>query len=355
MDFRNLTRRSLCLLLPAWLLASCGGGGAPITSLPSHGGTQYQPAFGSPAYSQPPPVWPQQSPAPVPVAPAVSDPYYVSPRPLPIASGAPPIHAASYVLIDATTGANLASRNCDQRRAVASIQKLVTALVVLDSGNLSRRVEIASTDIAVEPSKLGVRPGESYTRKDLLYAFLIKSSNDVAKALARDNAGSSAAFAERMNGKMRQLGAMNSNFVNPHGLTEPGQYSTARDMARVARAAYRNSLIRDATSRKYHTFHFNSGRTTQLKNTNNLLGVMPACNGMKTGYTVASGRTLISSATSGGRHVILVQLGSKTNWIFDDARTMMAWGLRQLGARSVVMEAGDESDNAAAPMLAATE
>jgi D-alanyl-D-alanine carboxypeptidase (penicillin-binding protein 5/6) len=94
-------------------------------------------------------------------------------------------------------------------------------------------------------------------------------------------------------------------------------------------AAYRNPIIRDAVRRKYYTFTRRDGRTTTLKNTNELLGVMPECNGMKTGYTNASGRCLISTATSRGRSVILVQLGTKTKYIWDDGRLLMTWGLQR--------------------------
>jgi D-alanyl-D-alanine carboxypeptidase (penicillin-binding protein 5/6) len=296
------------------------------------------------AYSQVPrpPVGQAPRPAAPPQQAPLRDPYPAGVSIARTSGTAPVIRAESYLLIDARTGALLAARNPDQRRAVASTQKLVTALVVLDAGNLDRSVTIQSSDIQVEPTRLGIAPGQTYTRRNLLYAFLIKSANDVAKVLARDNAGSSAAFAERMNAKMRQLGATASNFRNPHGLTEPGQYSTARNMARVAMAAYQNPVIRDAVARKYYKFTFSNGKSVTLQNTNKLLGVMPGCNGMKTGYTVASGRCLISSANSQGRHVILVQLGTKTQYIFDDARTLMSWGLRQLGAS--VAEAGEAGD-----------
>jgi D-alanyl-D-alanine carboxypeptidase (penicillin-binding protein 5/6) len=250
---------------------------------------------------------------------------------------APPIRAASYLLIDANTGKRLASRIPESVRAVASTQKLVTALVVLDAGNLDRTVTVQSSDLRVEPSVLGVKAGERYTRRDLLYAFLVKSSNDVANILARDNAGSIPAFAAKMNAKMRSLGARQSNFKNPHGLTEPGQYSTAADMARVAMVAYRNRIIRDAIRRKTYTFRYNSGKVITLQNTNKVLGRMAECNGMKTGYTRASGRCLISTASRGSRDVILVQLGTQTKYIWDDAQTLMSWGLSQTSSRGFAM------------------
>ena len=251
-------------------------------------------------------------------------------RPMLVATSGPAIRAASYLLLDARTGQHLAGRNFETARGVASTQKLVTALVVVDAGNLDKMVRVQASDVAVEPTRLGVRPGEMYSRRELLYAFLVKSANDVANVLARDNAGSIGAFAAKMNAKAHALGCVNSNFKNPHGLTVGGQYSTARDMARVAMAAYRNEVIRDVVRRKYHSFRRADGRVITLSNTNELLGVMPECNGMKTGYTVASGRCLISSAASGGREVILVQLGTKTKYIWEDARIMMSWGLQRL-------------------------
>ena len=331
-------------------LTACGSGASG-----QGGGTQYHPSMsygptGLPAgsYATPGvmnPYGQQPRPmAPAQVAPTMAgrDPYPAGMQVARVSGAAPVIRAASYLLIDARTGAHLASSNPDQRRAVASTQKLVTALVVLDAGNLDKVVTIQSTDAQVEPTRLGLGAGQRYTRRNLLNAVLIKSANDVAKALARDNAGSSAAFAERMNAKMRQLGGTSSNFRNPHGLTEPGQYSTARNMARVAMAAYRSSVIREAVAKRYYRFTFNSGKSVTLENTNKLLGTMGACNGMKTGYTVASGRCLISSASAGGRDVILVQLGTKTQYIFNDARTLMTWGLRQLGANVADAEVKEE-------------
>ncbi|MDZ4288857.1 MAG: D-alanyl-D-alanine carboxypeptidase family protein [Prosthecobacter sp.] len=241
----------------------------------------------------------------------------------------PNIRARSWLLIDAHTGRHLASRNAETPQGVASTQKLVTALVVLDAGNLDKKVRVLASDVHVEPTCLGLRPGEVYTRRELLYAFLVKSCNDVANVLARDNAGSISAFAAKMNAKARSLGCTSSNFKNPHGLTASGQYSTARDMARIAMAAYRNGTIRDAVRRKYYTFHRSSGSTVTLKSTNELLGRMPECNGMKTGYTVASGRCLVSTASRSGRDVILVQLGTRTKYIWDDGKLLMTWGLQK--------------------------
>ncbi|MDB6140493.1 MAG: Serine-type D-Ala-D-Ala carboxypeptidase [Verrucomicrobiaceae bacterium] len=244
-----------------------------------------------------------------------------------VVEGPQGIRAASYIVVDANTGVPMLVRNADEERAVASTQKIITALVVVDQGNLDRRVTVQAGDIEVEPTRLGVRPGESYTVRELLYAFLVKSANDVAQVLARVTAGSQPAFAVMMNAKAKSLGMSNSYFINPHGLPARGQHSTARDMARAALAAYRSPIIRDAIQHKYLSFHFASGRSVTLENTNELLGRMPECNGMKTGYTNAAGRCLLASASSNGRAVIAVQLGTKTKYIWDDGAILMRWGL----------------------------
>ncbi len=239
-------------------------------------------------------------------------------------ASAPAIHAQSAILIDARSGATLYEKNADAARQVASTQKLLTALVVMKDGDLSDRLVVMPEDTRVEPSKLGLRPGQTYSRQDLLSALIVKSENDAAAALARDVAGSETAFAQRMNNEAREIGATNSWFVNAHGLPAP-QHSTARDMARIAYRAYREPLLRRLMATKHHTFVFASGRTRTLENTNKLLGKSPGVNGMKTGYTFAAGRCLISSSALGGREVILVQLGSRTEYIFSDAERLMQW------------------------------
>ncbi len=237
----------------------------------------------------------------------------------------PVLGCASYILIDANNGRTLAASNADTPRQVASTQKLLTALVVTKSGNLDRKLRVEATDVRVEPTKLGLAPGELITRRELLYAFLVKSGNDGANALARDNAGSTAAFVNRMNSLAGYLGATNSHFVTPHGLPAAGQHSTAKDMAKIALAAYHDPVIHDAVRRGYWTFHGHS-----MRNTNDLLSRMAECDGMKTGYTGGAGKCLVSSATRGGRAVILVQLGSHIPQIWNDGQAMMNWGLANL-------------------------
>lgn len=244
---------------------------------------------------------------------------------------APPIHARSAILIDARTGKTLYQKDADTPLPVASTQKLLTALVVLEKGALDQMVRIQPSDARVEPTKLGLRPGETYSRRKLLSALIVKSENDAAAALARDASGTEAAFAAEMNRKARELDAVNSHFANAHGLPAP-QHSTARDMARIAYHAYREPLLRDLMATREYPFVLNSGRVRRLENTNKLLGKFLPVNGMKTGYTNAAGRCLIASASANGRDLIFVQLGSRTNWIFNDAERILRWGLGSTAA-----------------------
>ena len=244
----------------------------------------------------------------------------------PAFDGVPEISAGSAIVVDASNGQVLHQVNADQRRPVASTQKLLTALLVAEAGDLDERIRVEASDTWAEPSMLYIKPGNVYSRRAFLNILLVHSMNDVARALARDHAGSIDQFADKMNARAAQLGMHNSHFVNPNGLPAPGQFSTARDMAKVAMVAYRNRTIRELVCQKAMLWRYNDGRTRVFETTNKVLKVYPFCNGMKTGYTEAAGRCLISSATRGGRHIIVVVLGDSRNITIDSYR-LLAWGL----------------------------
>jgi serine-type D-Ala-D-Ala carboxypeptidase (penicillin-binding protein 5/6) len=250
-------------------------------------------------------------------------------------SSAPFTIASSAIMIDAKAGAVLFFKNPDVQRPVASTQKLLTALLVAEHGGLDNSVRVSAEDCAVEPTKLGFRPGEVYSKRQLLAAMLVHSCNDAAVCLARNDAGSIASFAGLMNAKAAQLGAANSHFVNPNGLPKAGQFSTARDMVRIAFAAYHNATLREFMRLPGLTFTYSSGRQRFLEPTNRLVTRSSIFTGMKTGYTEMSGRCLVSSASTGGRDVILVQLGGTHRTLFDDAQRLLLWGLGQRGGAPV--------------------
>lgn len=265
----------------------------------------------------------KKKPAP---APSAEDADRAEPFPVETAAGVPQVHAASVIVVDAQSGRVLYEVNADQPRPVASTQKLLTSLIVSETGNLDGRVRVEAPDTWAEPSMLYIKPGEIYRRGDLLRVLLVKSENDVARCLARDNAGSIEGFAARMNARAAQLGMTNSHFVNPNGLPAPGQHSTARDMSKLALAAYRNRTLRGIVSIKEISWTYPDGHVTTFKNTNKVLRNYALCNGMKTGYTEAAGHCLVSSAANGGREVISVVLGdSKEVWV--DSYRLLNWGL----------------------------
>jgi D-alanyl-D-alanine carboxypeptidase (penicillin-binding protein 5/6) len=251
----------------------------------------------------------------------------VAPLPGSVSKIAPATRAASVMVIDARTGEIFYEKNADAPRPAASTQKLLTALIVAERGYLDRPVTVQPVDTMAEPVKLNIRPGETYARIDLLRALLVKSPNDVARCLARDAAGSVEGFAELMNQRARELGATHSHFVNPNGLPMPGQYSSARDLSIIAKAAYANGTIRSIVCLPNLAFRYANGRVRELENTNKVLRRLSYCNGMKTGYTEAAGHCLIASGARPGRDIIVVVLGDSKSGVWQDASALLSWGL----------------------------
>jgi len=241
----------------------------------------------------------------------------------------PQVFGQSAILFDANTGEVLYKKNDTMRTPIASTQKLLTSLLIVKAGNLQGEFAIQKEATLQSPTKLYLKEGDHYDRIHLLTALLVKSANDVAYALALDNAGTIPAFADKMNAEARRLGATNSHFVNPNGLPVPdnSQYSTARDLACIARAAYRNPTLRDIVDRPLYQFTYASGKTVLLTNTNHVLRTYSFCNGMKTGYTDLAGHCLVASGSYGGKDMIAVVLKSDKAHVWDDAAKLLEYGL----------------------------
>lgn len=242
---------------------------------------------------------------------------------------APEISAPRAIVVDYQTGRILYEKDAHKRCAVASTQKLLTALCVMENGNTEKNITIIKSDTWVVPTKLGILPGQTYTRRRLVGALLVKSGNDVARALARSVSGSETSFADLMNKKAKRLKMKNSHFMNPHGLTAEGQYSTAFDMAICAREALNSEVLRGIVKTKGYYFTFSNGKKTYVDNTNALLKKIPYCHGMKTGTTKASGRCLISSGSLGGRTTIVVVLGATSSNVWKDSEKLLRWSLER--------------------------
>jgi len=242
-----------------------------------------------------------------------------------------PLAAQSAALVDSYSGEFLYTKNPDAKQYPASSTKILTALIVIEAGNLDQLVTVAPEDTKVEPSSLDLKPGQQFTRRQLLFGMLLKSANDVAMCLARDNAGSVPAFAEKMDLRAAELGATNSHFVNPHGLHDPNHYTTAHDLVLIARAAMQQPLFRQIVSTIYYTWRTPTGQVDELRNHNRLLRHFAGCNGLKTGYTRAAQQVLVSSALRGGHEVISVVLHTDKPGIWVDSKTLLAYGLIKLG------------------------
>ena len=239
--------------------------------------------------------------------------------------------AQSAALVDSYSGEFLYTKNPDAKEYPASSTKILTALIVIEAGNLDQIVTVAPEDIKVEPSSLDLKPGQQFTRRQLLFGMLLKSANDVAMCLARDNAGSVPAFAEKMNLRAAELGATSSHFVNPHGLHDPDHYTTAHDLVLIARAAMQQPLFRQIVSTIYYAWRTPTGQVEELRNHNRLLRHFAGCNGLKTGYTRPAQQVLVSSALRGGHEVISVVLHTDKPGIWVDSKTLLTYGLIKLG------------------------
>ncbi|MEM9279269.1 MAG: D-alanyl-D-alanine carboxypeptidase, partial [Pseudomonadota bacterium] len=217
------------------------------------------------------------------------------------------------IVMDAKTGKTLYSYRADSKRYPASLTKMMTMYMMFDAletGKLTKRTRIRMSKYAASkpPSKLGIKPGRSIAAEHAILALATKSANDVAAAVAEHLGGSEANFAKMMTHKARQLGMKSTTFKNASGLTAKGQLTTARDMARLGIA------LREHFPQHYHYFskrNFKYGKAN-YRNHNRLLGAVKGVDGIKTGYTRASGFNLVSSVESGRRSIVAVVIGGRT-------------------------------------------
>ena len=221
---------------------------------------------------------------------------------------APRIDAAAAVVTDAQDGHVLYGRSRSERRSIASVTKLMTVLVTLDELPLSRRVRAVSYHPMPAESRIDLRPGERMAVADLLRAVLLESANDAAETLAVRASGSRDAFVDAMNAKARELHLANTHFANPVGLDEEGNYSTATDLARLARRVLANDFLAatvDMPKARLET----GARPRIVTNRNRLIARVASMNGVKTGHTQQAGYVLVGSARRKGADLVSVVMG----------------------------------------------
>ena len=219
------------------------------------------------------------------------------------------LSAKSAVLMDAQTGRILYEKNGYQKGLIASTTKIMTALVVCEQTNVLDRVRIPAEAVGIEGSSVYLREGEVMTVQELLYCLMLHSGNDAATALAIYCGGTVEGFVGLMNDKASVLGLSDTHFENPHGLDAPEHYSTPRDLAVLAAYAMENPIFQKTVSTKRVTA---AGRS--LCNHNKLLWRAEGADGVKTGFTRAAGRILVSSAARQGRRLVAVTFDAPSDW-----------------------------------------
>jgi D-alanyl-D-alanine carboxypeptidase (penicillin-binding protein 5/6) len=251
----------------------------------------------------------------------------------------PSVTARAAIIVDAASGETLWERNADLALPPASTTKIMTAILAIESGRLDDWVTASPEAAETAPSKIGLRAGERMTLGDLLYAVLLNSANDASAVVAEGLAGSETEFAIHMNAKARAIGAENSHFVNPHGLTAGGHVSSARDLAKIFRYGLRLPQFREILETPRIKVPVKSSRvsTVSLHSHNRLLtGWQHRVIG-KTGYTRPAGRCFVGAATADGREVIVALLGSSDLW--GDARRLFGHAFGEPSERPVVQMA----------------
>ena len=248
---------------------------------------------------------------------------------LPVKAGA--ISAECAILIDAQTGRVLYEKKAEEKSLIASTTKIMTALVICEQTNVLDRVKIPKEAVSIEGSSMYLKEGEVLTVQELLYGLMLQSGNDAAVALAIYCGGTVEGFTELMNDKAHRLGMTQSHFTNPNGLDSPGNYSTARDMAILTAYAMQNPIFAQTVSTKTITI----GERC-LRNHNKLLWQLEGANGVKTGYTKAAGRILISSVTRMGRQLIAVTFNAPDDW--QDHKTLIEDGFSRFTVQQLVRQ-----------------
>lgn len=280
---------------------------------------------------------PPTIPPPTPVPPFGSpSPYPVSLETPPPSTTPPRVDAASAALSDLDSGRVLWARSGAARRPIASITKIMTALLVLESVRPRERVAASPLAASQTGAELGLRTGEEVPVRDLLLALMLQSANDAAVALAEHVAGSVEGFVDRMNQRAEELGLRDTQFSSPNGLDDSG-YSTARDLAMLTTAAYRRSRFAAVVATKFHQIPAPAGPPREIQNRNALLWLYPGGMGVKTGYTAAAGFCLVATAERDGLRLAAVLLGSPEQ-VFADAAEVLNHGFATYERRTVIAE-----------------
>ncbi|ANE47738.1 hypothetical protein SY83_17235 [Paenibacillus swuensis] len=240
------------------------------------------------------------------------------------------ISAESAILIDRKSGAVLFAKNENKQMAPASITKIVTAIIALETSPLNDMVTVSKRARGEEGTRVYLEEGEQQTMENLIYALMVNSGNDAGTAIAEHISGSNEAFSETMNVFVReQIQVTNSQFMNPHGLPDQQHFITAADMAKIAQYAMNNQKFREIVATKKKTWNGLTWKS-QLVNHNKLLSSYQGATGLKNGYTSKSGHTLVASALRNDMELIGVILNSKNSKsLYKEMTDLLDYGFEQ--------------------------
>lgn len=239
--------------------------------------------------------------------------------------GPPAVTCHAAILMEWQTGTILFEKNGFVRMHPASITKMMTALLALENGRLEDLVTVSEEAALQVGSSMYLKKGDVYTLEDLLYGLMLSSGNDAAWAIAEHIGGTAQAFFEMMNERARSIGAINTQFQNPHGLTDPNHYTTAFDLALIARTCLRHPYFRHLVATREKDVIDASGQVkSQLANTNRLLWLYLGADGVKTGTTESAGQCLVASATRDDTRLLSVVLASHDRWA--DSAALLDYG-----------------------------
>lgn len=241
--------------------------------------------------------------------------------------------AEAWMLVDDSTGIVISERCGFERRYIASITKMMTALLALEKGNLSDSIDITEDVYVNRDSR--VRLGDGYVMNELVYEMMMISDNDAAYALAKHVAGDTLRFYEMMNQKALYLGMDSTHFANPNGMPNPNNYSSPADLIKLARYAMRDSMFAAIVGTAERDIPLIDGRHMACRNSNALLHTYEGCIGIKTGFTYQAGYCLASAATRQGHTLVLVLLHSRKHATrFTESVALLDYGFRVMEAYS---------------------
>ena len=251
----------------------------------------------------------------------------------PVFTEAPAVSAETAVVLELQTGRILYEKNCTEKAYPASTTKIMTALLAIEDGDLDQKIKVSDHAVGTEGSSIYLQEGERVLLKDLVYGLMLRSGNDAAVAIAEGISGDVETFVGSMNERAKKIGTAGTHFVNPNGLFDENHYTTALDMALIARTAMMNPEFRKVAAAKDWKASREDSDYNYFTNKNKVVYQYEGGTGIKIGYTTATGRTLVASSERDGMEVICVVMQAP-DW-FRDSYKLMDWAYENFGLQEI--------------------